>query len=746
MTHDPTAVRDAAIARGLSPATQLDDRTLFHYALNSDEFPELLPTMRSWVDAHLEPAPSDEGGFEALVSDLHALRRRRVAEATSLAAVARDASLDTCRHVLRQYAPTALVDGCILQYAVGISINHTAFGSRVLRLYSREVGDGVTSRHHGAHYRDLLRSVQLALPEVAAESFVDETRLSGANLVIDGSAFQLALFGAALSHFPRSLLPEITGAALYYYAAGVPPLLLALRGRLREFDANVRFLEEHVLAAEPAGDPLLEDAVEAARSLVAGTVDFGRPDPACVARVRRGLASAAAIESRFHERLVALVRAGGLSARAKMERLVKDRAPQIAGYHKKSVRLEKLMVDAVERPGAVVDWLAKSRFIVAGDADASPFFRELTAFGGPMFRAFSVDELAVIRDWVNQLSTDGAGSDAGGAERTSFTTFVEPEPAIEPKSLHEAYHHLINFEPSLGDRAYAKAVVEKWLAVGEVLSRGRCAETEPFEPLVEPLSLDHYALRPYSSAVLDAAVDAQHRAQVELYLATASAKRPPPKRDRILQFFYAVGASVLADGAWLQRAILTATSHNEIHARLFRIYSDELGNGDPVENHCNVCRRTLEEGGLHVPDMRDPKFGIEPPVDIVSAFVPAIYTMSISLFPKRYFPELLGLNLAIELFGVGGQFRMQSDAFKAAGLNPLFWDLHNTIDNVGTGHSAWAKEAIRLYMDDMLAKGGDDLAAGMWRRVWTGYCSWSALDYMVTTQRRIEEAKRAERQ
>jgi hypothetical protein len=86
-----------------------------------------------------------------------------------------------------------------------------------------------------------------------------------------------------------------------------------------------------------------------------------------------------------------------------------------------------------------------------------------------------------------------------------------------------------------------------------------------------------------------------------------------------------------------------------------------------------------------------------------------------------YAPEILGMNLAMELSGVGGSYRSARKFLQFHGFSTQFVDIHNTIDNVSTGHSAWAADAIDTYMRESATRLGGDGTARDWLRVRTGY-------------------------
>jgi hypothetical protein len=145
-----------------------------------------------------------------------------------------------------------------------------------------------------------------------------------------------------------------------------------------------------------------------------------------------------------------------------------------------------------------------------------------------------------------------------------------------------------------------------------------------------------------------------------------------------------------------------------------------VGNGDSELNHPNVYRALIEDMGIEMPAFDTPAFCRWERLRDEAFRVPCFW-LAVSQFPRRFMPETLGLNLAMELSGVGGAYRTARDQLRHYGFSTLFVDLHNTIDNVSTGHSARAVEAIERYMDDILATHRRDLIQAHWKRVWTGY-------------------------
>ncbi|MGZ8163812.1 MAG: hypothetical protein ACXWTT_13190, partial [Methylobacter sp.] len=114
---------------------------------------------------------------------------------------------------------------------------------------------------------------------------------------------------------------------------------------------------------------------------------------------------------------------------------------------------------------------------------------------------------------------------------------------------------------------------------------------------------------------------------------------------------------------------------------------------------------------------------IDYPGFIASSFDIPVYLLAISKFPVAFLPELLGLNMAIELSGLGRVYMQLVDELKFWGIDPAIVSIHISIDNVASGHTALAKKAIQLYLDEVSASHGEQEMQRHWQRVYTGYCS-----------------------
>ncbi len=60
-------------------------------------------------------------------------------------------------------------------------------------------------------------------------------------------------------------------------------------------------------------------------------------------------------------------------------------------------------------------------------------------------------------------------------------------------------------------------------------------------------------------------------------------------------------------------------------------------------------------------------------------------------------------------------------ALRHYGYCSTFVDVHNTVDNMSTGHSTIALDAVKIHFDEMLERGGLEEVRRHWRLIWTGY-------------------------
>jgi hypothetical protein len=178
------------------------------------------------------------------------------------------------------------------------------------------------------------------------------------------------------------------------------------------------------------------------------------------------------------------------------------------------------------------------------------------------------------------------------------------------------------------------------------------------------------------------------------------------------------------DGAWLAGMARVDHQHSTLAPGLFEIYRDELGAGQVAQHHGNVMRRTLLAHGVTLPHCSEPAFrdwpGFSP-----AAFYLGCHWLAVAEHSAEFFSELLGVNLATELAGVGTDYFNAAALLRQNGIDPYFFELHNSIDNAAGGHTAWSVYAIDEYLRAINKQSGPSATNEAWRRIWAGYDSYA---------------------
>ncbi|PCE21689.1 inducer of phenazine B [Burkholderia ubonensis subsp. mesacidophila] len=603
--------------------------------------------------------------------------------------------------ILVQSAPLASVLGAWLQGMSAPGVFEDDAHLRIMALHAGEVGVGRPEASRYDRFKALLRDAALA--DVALEPFELSTVAS-----IDDEAFRLPALLLAMSRRADAFGPELAAADLAFRSLGLAPCWAAL-GDAPERALDVRALDLRT----PVGRVDGLDAPAQSRWVVE---QYAAHDTAARERIERMLAwtfDALRAWDAFVEGAAARM----ASPRLAMARLMQQRAREAMVYHheyKLGGRvLSDWFKDALRDPEPLVDTLAKSRLVVPGRAELSPLVTTLIGPGGRMFRVFSDDDLAIIRRWIDSL----AGAPAAvAAEPRAATT--EPEPALSlavddatlgsaPPSLRELYFVLQGRALAPRTRQLAERYARDWLA--------RAARSLRRANRGLPATWRAGALRAWL-------LDQHDRHGLEF---EQSDPANLPSREEVVDSTLQLAPLTLIDGSWLQGFSDWRLAASQVGFALFQTYWDELGNGLYALNHPKIYRDGLREMGIELPPTgsrafaHDPRFRDE-------AFRLPVYWLCLGKLPRTFMPEILGMNLAMELSGVGGSYRSARRFLRHYGFGTEFVDLHNTIDNVSTGHSAWAVDAIDAYMRQAAAQGAGATSAS-WERIRVGYESLAPL-------------------
>ncbi len=695
-----------------SPSSFPPSRGLYRRLVDVEEHPEASGLVRGLVERWLE-----DGGalpvewIEGSRIDLEALGGHLESRAESERPWRVGLELQRrALHYLVQLSPTIRVDGCWLQGGPRVANAATLQGALLTRLYIdhldllRDDGPGGPAME----FRTLCSQLGLEFDELARSGF---DRMP--NLLDFAWALPVYLLG--LGQFPQAYGPELLGCHFAWVFLGLRPFMVDLL--------------QDVATSYGRSIPLLAESVAETDRRRRGLLEV----------LRQGLPPASGRESRLRfvrgaGALVALWDAWLIEASStapehaldptvEMLELLDRKAPLARGYHREhrlaGRRLDDYFADEKFDGAVLLRALAGSRWVVPGAPEESPLIHQLLQFGGPMMDVFSPIELQVIERWIASLPE----SLAGVAERTLV--------ASTPRSVAPARFSDAEFDQA-GERFRAKAREFEGCRARKLFHALVNVEQTPWVlPAAEQYARARLerslagiwdGRRPIPARRFDAEalkewVLAKHRAQVDSY-------RPPdqcprPSREELIESTVQLAPTILIDGAWLQGIASPALIHTEVGRMLAHVFLEEIGEGRVDEHHANIYRELLQAMGEELPSVDSREFAESTRLHDASFDVPTLW-LSISCFPRHFLPELLGLNLAVELAGVGGPYMEARDVLRHYGFPTLFVDVHNAADNVSVGHSAWALEAIVRYLEEVALRHGPSRADLAWQRVWSG--------------------------
>jgi hypothetical protein len=575
---------------------------------------------------------------------------------------------------------------------------------KALALFADDVGGGQARQGRSDAYRRLCGKFGLRVPHGS---------VALANQEIDDEMFAFPGLLAAMSRRADVFGGHLIGANLVLRKLGQFPVWRAMSrlypdtewARLDLSVPNSHWFEGGGLVA----------ASESLASSPEGQAFWPPEDVAAGTKLARNLFAA------WDERLRALVESY-CDAEQAMAALLVRRSREASVYHQgfrlEGKTLDVWFQDASNDPLPLVRALARSRLVRAGQPQRSPLLTSLIAPGGAMFRIFTREEIGVIERWIVSLGDAREETPAASAAPFSQEGPLFPKRSGDlalgpiPTDLRDAYHMLQSDVLEPRTREFAAQYCDFWL--------------EASEPSIDQTSR---SLPPkWRAGELTQWLRKQHDTNAAKFDA---AEDTVPPVENVIEDSLQLAPLTLLDGAWLQGFCDVGLASADYGAPLFNTYWDELGNGDYEINHPKIYRDLMEGMGITLHPTASREFAMDPRFADKSFRLP-VFWLAIGRFPVKYRAEILGLNLAMELSGVGGSYRIARRALKAHGFPTTFVDLHNTIDNVATGHAAWAANAIDSFLTD-LSQSVDITAS--WHRV---RCGYEALAPIVETESALD--------
>lgn len=555
-------------------------------------------------------------------------------------------------------------------------------------------------------YRAHLLSCGIELPALHTLTFAKQTQ-------IGDEIFDFAAIQQALTQFPRVFLPEILGFTLAYcqsdslpvrlYADAVdiklPDFVVSRKEKRHQAVSHITtVIKTYLGELEPQDDDLW-------RRIQLGFWLYQQQLEHCEHK----------ISTQLHTTL---------SPRQSVEKLLALLRPKAIGHHGK-IRLGSRTLDDwfKETPFKSVNFLASllhSPYVDRAKPEHSKLLT-LFEFGGPMFGVMDDDGRAILKNWLlselNPALIQGKkhrpvnykvglkSITSASVTHVSSTQLLQDyndvtQPNYSKLSNRELYYYLVNSD------IYPEALPAAKETVNRVLIRAKCFNRLPFR---------------YSHQAFEAHIQSIYQHEVARYKLLS--KKPKLSKSTYVWGIEQFAPTILTDGSWLQDiSQLDYYPDHAIGALLHKIYQDEMGNGVLAQNHPHIYQILLDDLAIKLPPIDTKEFTSHPGF-INSAFDIPVYLMAIAKFPNAFLPELLGLNMAIELSGLGNVYLRLSEELKFWGIDSAIVDVHTSIDNLATGHAALAIKAIQIYLDDTAVCHGENVMQAHWRRIYTGYCS-----------------------
>ena len=647
--------------------------------------------------------------------------------------------------LIAYHAPLALLEGAWLQSVALAANEQNETVNKLFACYLTLLGKDESDSPAFA-YRGWLNLCQISLPQASAWRFAHDTRLSA-------SALYFSCLQLALGLHSGNLSPEALGFTLAYLKSESPWRLPALPVSKRNA----------VLAAM---------TIQAESTLKAFSSD-GKKWP----RICAGFNLYQINEINYLNGLQTFLHRR-TSLAGQVTEIFRRKLRFAQGYHA-SVKLGNRGLEEwfAEKPFDAVgflDALASSHYVQGKKGQR--LFDRLTGCDGPMFGVFDKEELDLMNGWLDgvvqddkmdigesnpipsdivELSTvipspadnavdtllpPNAGRSGGGRSNGSEASdLTRPHPNPPPMGEGTVELNLTvlpgnppcppfprggrgDFFDRIDNRTLFHLLINRDMEVKTQTAaqrwvRGILARTSPI----------HRGKAPFRELFFDYSPQTLAQRIVQLHTLEVSKHKPfqaPPKlrREEYIWGIRQFAPAILVDGCWLQHTGEAVSQDCRTQRLLFRIYAEELGGGIIDLNHRKIYRDLLDDLGIHLAQVEAVAFARDSSL-LEAAFDLPCYLLAISQYPRTYFPEILGLNLAIELSGLGGDYMRLADELRYWNIEPRIVTLHLSIDNLAGGHAAMACEAIQLYMDEILSLGGVSMQNKIWQRVWSGYLS-----------------------
>jgi hypothetical protein len=292
---------------------------------------------------------------------------------------------------LLQMAPFNQLDGAWLR---GITPDGPVgtIDAMLFSIRMDEMGDGNVAQNHANVYTDLLKSLNIYLPDLHTREYADNLRLKDA-------AFVQPVFLLAISQFGDEFMPELLGMTLYLEWSAIG--LLTTVDQMNAFGINPLYYSLHVgIDNASAGHGAI------AKSCVAMYLDRVRESEGEDAmqrvwrRVWNGYVAFGTLGTLGEEMFYG--KPAAPTPEDLVVQMIRRKAPYASRAHREKMLGPNLINDWMLDPLGLLGAMQNAGLVIPGDLEHSAIF-QLIGFNGPMFHVFTADEQTLWQDYVLYL-------------------------------------------------------------------------------------------------------------------------------------------------------------------------------------------------------------------------------------------------------------------------------------------------------------------------------------------------------
>ncbi|BCG65349.1 MAG: hypothetical protein methR_P3181 [Methyloprofundus sp.] len=593
------------------------------------------------------------------------------------------ANLNTC---LQQ---TTIVLATQPQWLQNISpavASQSFIATQLLRLFLQLTRNNAQGIALPQAYQAMLLAQGITMPSLHSYNLSQQ-------LELPADLLKFATVQLALAKFPRVFLPEILGFTLAY--CQLPTLV------------EVAFPQQQLVDTfwQQRQDLLQQQIAPLLRCSTAYLDLFPQQSQLLWQRMQKGFYLYQLQMQGGHTQVHAILQKP-FDRQQAVAKLLQHKVIAAMGHHQKiqlaGRSLEQWFSGLPDNTADFLQALMQSAY-VDKQQPANSRLLQLFAFNGPMFGVLDQAEQDTLLGWLQEGIATPTTTHIEPIITSKASSVAQNIPSQNFKKLstRELYYYLVNADLFPEALPTAKAKVRKLLFA--------CR-------LFNPLPFKHYSHQQF-----DAYIKNIYQSEVASYQPLQGA--PKISKAAYIWGFEQIAPLILIDGSWIQNSLALQDVTPEISDILFATYCDEVGNGQLAQNHPYIFQQLLDSLAIQVPPAYSQEF-IEHKGFINSAFDMPVFMLALASFSVEFLPELLGLNMAIELSGLGKSYLRLVDDWNYWGIDPSIAKIHISIDNYASGHTFLAKKSIQIYMDDLQqSTSNTTILDSHWRRIYSGYAA-----------------------